>query len=105
MSLFSSFFGPNINELAAQARDTPGSIVIDVRTPDEYREGHIEGALSVPLVSVPATATHDEIARHLGSAREAVSRMLKYFAREGLVRLSRGAVEIVDARRLRQLTA
>ena len=50
-------------------------------------------------------ATHDEIARHLGSAREAVSRMLKYFAREGLVRLSRGAVEIVDARRLRQLTA
>lgn len=31
--------------------------------------------------------------------------MLKYFAREGLVRLSRGAVEIVDARRLRQLTA
>ena len=56
MSLFSSFFGPNINELAAQARDTPGSIVIDVRTPDEYREGNIEGALSVPLVSVPATA-------------------------------------------------
>lgn len=50
-------------------------------------------------------ATHDEIARHLGSAREAVSRMLKYFAREGLVRLSRGAVEIVDARRLRQLAA
>lgn len=50
-------------------------------------------------------ATHDEIARHLESAREAVSRMLKYFAREGLVRLSRGAVEIVDARRLRQLTA
>lgn len=43
MSLFSSFFGPNINELAAQARDTPDSIVIDVRTPDEYREGHIEG--------------------------------------------------------------
>lgn len=31
--------------------------------------------------------------------------MLKYFAREGLVRLSRGVVEIVDARRLRQLTA
>lgn len=40
-----------------------------------------------------------------GLPGEAVSRMLKYFAREGLVRLSRGAVEIVDARRLRQLTA
>lgn len=50
------------------------------------------------------SATHDEIARHLGSAREAVSRMLKYFAREGLVSLSRGSVEIVDAKRLRRLT-
>lgn len=49
--------------------------------------------------------THDEIARHLGSAREAVSRMLKYFAREDLVALSRGAVDVVDAKRLRALTA
>ena len=44
--------------------------------------------------------THDEIARHLGSAREVVSRMLKYFEREGLVALSRGAVDIVDRRGL-----
>ena len=49
-------------------------------------------------------ATHDEIARHLGSAREAVSRMLKYFAREGLVSLSRGSVEIIDVKRLRRFT-
>lgn len=38
--------------------------------------------------------THEEIAKHLGSAREVVSRMLKYFEREGIVRLSRGAVEL-----------
>lgn len=49
-------------------------------------------------------ATHDEIARHLGSAREAVSRMLKYFAREGLVELSRGSIELIDVKRLRRLT-
>ena len=49
-------------------------------------------------------ATHDEIARHLGSAREAVSRMLKYFAREGLVELARGSVELIDVKRLRLLT-
>lgn len=48
-------------------------------------------------------ATHDEIARHLGSAREAISRMLKYFAREGYVELSRGCVDVVDARRMRAL--
>lgn len=49
-------------------------------------------------------ATHDEIARHLGSAREAVSRMLKYFAREELVELARGSIELVDVKRLRLLT-
>lgn len=57
MPLFSNFSGPGIDELAAQARETPGSIVIDVRSPDEYREGHIEGALNIPLVSIPAIAT------------------------------------------------
>lgn len=40
MSIFSSIFGPGFDELAAQARETPGSIMIDVRTPDEYRDGH-----------------------------------------------------------------
>lgn len=49
--------------------------------------------------------THDEIARHLGSAREVVSRMLKYFEREGLVRLFRGAVDIIDRRGLLALTS
>ena len=49
-------------------------------------------------------ATHDEIARHLGSAREAVGRMLKYFAREELVELARGSVELIDVKRLRLLT-
>ena len=44
--------------------------------------------------------THDEIARLLGSAREVVSRMLKYFEREGLVALGRGAVDIIDRRGL-----
>lgn len=30
-----------------------GGVVIDVREPDEYREGHIPGAMSVPLGTVP----------------------------------------------------
>lgn len=58
MSFLSGFFGPGIDELVAQARETPGSIMIDVRTPDEYRDGHIEGAMSIPLVSIPATAAN-----------------------------------------------
>lgn len=49
--------------------------------------------------------THDEIARNLGSAREVVSRMLKYFEREGLVSLSRGTVSITDVPRLKAMVS
>lgn len=44
--------------------------------------------------------THEQIAKHLGTAREVVSRMLKYFSSEGLVTLARGGITIVDASRL-----
>lgn len=47
--------------------------------------------------------THEKIAAHLGTAREVVTRMLKYFQTEGLVRLSRGTVEVIDPEGLRRL--
>lgn len=47
--------------------------------------------------------THETIGRHLGSPREVVTRMLRYFQGEGLVRLARGSVEITDETRLRAL--
>lgn len=40
--------------------------------------------------------THEKIADHLGSAREVVTRMLRHFQSDGLVRLSRGTIEIID---------
>lgn len=40
--------------------------------------------------------THEAIANHLGTAREVVTRMLRYFQNEGYVRLTRGTVEIAD---------
>lgn len=49
--------------------------------------------------------THEQIAQHMGSAREVVTRMLRYFAAEGIVSLSRGALEILDKPALRALTA
>ena len=48
--------------------------------------------------------THEQIASHLGTAREVVTRMLKYFQSEGMVRLSRGEVEIADEKRLMALS-
>ncbi|MXP74380.1 helix-turn-helix domain-containing protein [Lachnospiraceae bacterium WCA-9-b2] len=50
------------------------------------------------------TLTHGQIARYMGSAREVVSRMLKYFASEGIVEVLRGGVKILDKKRLRKLT-
>ena len=47
--------------------------------------------------------TQGQIARYMGSAREVVSRMLKYFAGEGIVEVSRGGITILDKKRLRQL--
>ena len=47
--------------------------------------------------------THQQLADELGSVREMVSRLLKGFAEQGLVRLSREQVEILDPARLRQI--
>ena len=50
------------------------------------------------------TLTHEQIAKYMGSAREVVSRMLKYFSEEGLVEVSRGGIKLLDKKRLRRLT-
>lgn len=47
--------------------------------------------------------THETIANHLGTHREVITRMLRYFQSEGMVRLTRGAVEITNARQLEDL--
>ncbi|MDO4650467.1 MAG: Crp/Fnr family transcriptional regulator [Eubacteriales bacterium] len=48
--------------------------------------------------------THEEIGNHMGNPREVVTRMLKYFANEGLVKLSRGTIEIIDQDKLLQMS-
>ncbi|MBQ4136950.1 MAG: Crp/Fnr family transcriptional regulator [Clostridia bacterium] len=47
--------------------------------------------------------THEQIAKYIGSAREVVSRMLKYFEGDGIVALSRGGVTIKDKPALKNL--
>ncbi len=47
--------------------------------------------------------THEKIANHMGTAREVVTRMLRYFQSEGMVKLTRGTVELTDKKRLQQL--
>ena len=71
----------------------------------------LDGRLAVFLLDEVARSgsdtlelTHDEIARHIGSSREAVSRMLKSFSDDGMVALSRGKIEVRDKAALRSMT-
>ena len=58
---------------------------------------------SVTRKSDVISLTHEQIAKYIGSAREVVSRMLKYFSSEGIVEVSRGGIKLVDKKRLREL--
>ena len=49
--------------------------------------------------------THERIATYMGSAREVVSRLMKYFSKEGMVRGSRGRIVLLDKKRLSQIAA
>lgn len=60
------------------------------------QESVLEGSTHLEL-------THEKIANHMGTAREVVTRMLRYFQQEGLVALSRGAVDILNESALKQL--
>ncbi|NLH01496.1 MAG: Crp/Fnr family transcriptional regulator [Clostridiales bacterium] len=47
--------------------------------------------------------TQEQIAKYMGSAREVVSRMLKYFSAEKIVEVSRGEIKVLDKARLRAI--
>ena len=59
-------------------------------------EASIEGTPALKI-------THETIANHLGSHREVITRMLRYFQNEGIVKLSRGMVTILDQEKLEVL--
>lgn len=61
-------------------------------------EANIEGTSILHI-------THEVIGNHLGNPREVVTRMLKYFANEDIVKLSRGVIEIVDKDKLLRITS
>ncbi len=48
--------------------------------------------------------THDTVAKHLGTAREVVSRSLKYMESDGILKRSRGQIHLLDMKRLRQMS-
>lgn len=59
-------------------------------------EASIEGTNKLKI-------THETIANHLGSHREVITRMLRYFQSEEMIRLSRGTIHILDVKKLERL--
>ena len=49
MSIFDFFKQPDINKGLKEYAEIENAILLDVRTPQEYREGHIPGSKNVPL--------------------------------------------------------
>ena len=49
MGIFDFFKHPDINQGVQEYKNAAGAVLLDVRTPQEYREGHIPGSQNVPL--------------------------------------------------------
>ncbi|UXU73874.1 MULTISPECIES: Crp/Fnr family transcriptional regulator [unclassified Paracoccus (in: a-proteobacteria)] len=79
-----------------------------LRVVDEVAFGRIDVRLATRLLALAGTsvevcATHDDLARELGTAREVVSRVLQDFQKRGLVSQSRGRVRLIAPERLGQI--
>ena len=58
---------------------------------------------SLSTGSDTVSITHDMIARHLGTAREVVTRTLRHLAADGAIRINRGSITVTDRKKLRSI--
>ena len=52
MGIFDFFKQPDINQGVQEYMNAAGAVLLDVRSPQEYREGHIPGSQNVPLQQI-----------------------------------------------------
>ena len=56
MGFFDFLKQPDINQGVEQYKTTSGAVLLDVRTPEEYAEGHIPGGKNLPLQDIDKAA-------------------------------------------------
>lgn len=78
---------PTVGGAAAQALVTDGAILLDVRSPGEFSEGHLPGAINVPVQELEAT---------LGTISADRSRPIIVYCRSG-VRSARARALLLEA--------
>ena len=57
MSTFNFRRGPDLKRGLQEFRETPGSVLLDVRGEDEYRSGHLPGSKNLPRPMLPSLST------------------------------------------------
>ena len=59
MGLLNNLLGPDLAQGLKEFEQTPGAVLVDVRTPEEYAGGHVAGSRNLPLQMI--TQVEDEI--------------------------------------------
>lgn len=57
MGFFFFFKVQEINQGLEEYKATPEALLVDVRTPPEYKEGHIPGSKNIPLQTIDTIKT------------------------------------------------
>ena len=57
MGFLNLFRQPDINAGVAQFQQTPGAVLLDVRTAHEYQAGHVPGSKNIPLQTIDKVAS------------------------------------------------